>query len=282
MKTVTISRGLPASGKTTWAETMLGNNPGMFKRINKDDIRAMLDNSKWSKDNEKFVLRVRDELILMALNEGKHVIIDDTNGHHKHVENIKKLVKGMNVQVNIKEFNVDIEECIERDLKRQNSVGEKVIRNMYNQFFKPERKIYNPDLLYPEAIICDIDGTLAQTSDRSPYDWKRVGEDSVNVPIAQILKTARQDIILLSGRDSICRDETIAWLEKHNINYDKLYMRPEGDNRKDVIIKKELFDNHVRDKFNVSFVLDDRLQVCQLWHSMGLTLLRVGDPDANF
>jgi len=119
-------------------------------------------------------------------------------------------------------------------------------------------------------------------SDRSPYDWKRVGEDSVNVPIAQILKTARQDIILLSGRDSICRDETIAWLEKHNINYDKLYMRPEGDNRKDVIIKKELFDNHVRDKFNVSFVLDDRLQVCQLWHSMGLTLLRVGDPDANF
>ena len=282
MKTVTISRGLPASGKTTWAETMLGNNPGMFKRINKDDIRAMLDNSKWSKDNEKFVLRVRDELILMALNEGKHVIIDDTNGHHKHVENIKKLVKGMNVQVNIKEFNVDIEECIERDLKRQNSVGEKVIRNMYNQFFKPERKIYNPDLLYPEAIICDIDGTLALMSDRSPYDWKRVGEDSVNVPIAQILKTARQDIILLSGRDSICRDETIAWLEKHNINYDKLYMRPEGDNRKDVIIKKELFDNHVRDKFNVSFVLDDRLQVCQLWHSMGLTLLRVGDPDANF
>jgi hypothetical protein len=138
----------------------------------------------------------------------------------------------------------------------------------------------------PKAIICDIDGTLSKMSDRSPFDWKRVGEDSVKEPIKDILKkfkdAGEHTIIILSGRDSICRDETSKWLIDNDVPHDTLHMRPIRDNRKDVIVKKELFDEHIRDKFDVSFVMDDRLQVCRLWHSMGLTLLRVGDPCADF
>ena len=62
----------------------------------------------------------------------------------------------------------------------------------------------------------------------------------------------------------------------------EIHMRKAGDNRKDAIIKKELFDEHIRDKYYVDYIVDDRLQVCRLWYSLGLTILRVGDPDANF
>jgi len=139
MKKVILTKGLPGSGKSTWAKEMVNKFPGRYKRINKDDLRAMLDDSKHSKDNEKFILKVRDTLILLALNEGKDVIIDDTNLASKHEEHIKQLVRGIAV-VNIQDFTeIPIETCIKRDLKRFNSVGEKVIRDMYNQFlFKKE------------------------------------------------------------------------------------------------------------------------------------------------
>jgi hypothetical protein len=53
-------------------------------------------------------------------------------------------------------------------------------------------------------------------------------------------------------------------------------MRPEGDNRKDSIVKRELFDTHVRNKFYIDFVLDDRDQVVDMWRNdLGLTCLQV-------
>jgi len=65
MKKVILTKGLPASGKTTWAKKVLKDNPGAYKRINKDELRLMLDGGKWSHDNEKFILGRR--VLLAAL-----------------------------------------------------------------------------------------------------------------------------------------------------------------------------------------------------------------------
>ena len=43
-----ITKGLPASGKSTWARQKVKESNGTLKRINKDDIRAMVEDSKWS------------------------------------------------------------------------------------------------------------------------------------------------------------------------------------------------------------------------------------------
>lgn len=116
---------------------------------------------------------------------------------------------------------------------------------------------------------------------RSPFDWKRVGEDDVDDVIADIVCGLyyydAYKIIVMSGRDSACRAETEEWLEKHNIAHDELFMRAEGDMRKDNIVKAELFDEHVRDNFDVKFVLDDRDQVVRMWRQMGLTCLQVAE-----
>ena len=58
-------------------------------------------------------------------------------------------------------------------------------------------------------------------------------------------------MILVSGRDEVCRSETEAWLEKHDIEYKALFMRPAGDKRKDTIVKREIFDREIRDKYAV-------------------------------
>lgn len=277
MKTVTITTGLPASGKTTWAKAQLIKHPGMYKRINKDDLRDMLDGGKFSKSNEDFILSVRDSLIEQALLEGKHAIVDDTNLSSKHINRIKELVKAFNkkhkdqVQVTVKEFHVDLETCIDRDSKRAKPVGREVITTMYNQFLKKDKatEYMQQDESLPTAIIVDVDGTIAEKGTRSPFNWKAVGNDTPIEHVIEVVNALSEDynIILLSGRDSVCRPETKQWLIDNQVQYDLLYMRPEGSREKDTVVKKKLFEDHIKDKYYVKFVMDDRNSVVDMWRN---------------
>lgn len=84
---------------------------------------------------------------------------------------------------------------------------------------------------------------------------------------------------MLSGREDSCFNQTKDWLEFYEIPYDRLLMRSDGDNRKDDIIKKEIFDKYIKDKLNVHFVLDDRNFVIKMWRSMGIPTLQVNYGD---
>src|SRR5688500_13539451 len=96
----------------------------------------------------------------------------------------------------------------------------------------------------PRAVIVDIDGTLAIRGDRSPYDWSRVGEDQPNPAVIELVQTiaaaGRHRVILVSGRDEVCRWQTEMWLAAHHVGWDELHMRPHKDNRKDSILKAEI------------------------------------------
>lgn len=281
MLKVIILQGLPASGKSTWAKKELADNPGKYKRVNKDELRAMLDGGKWSSDNEKFVLKVRDQIIMDAFLEGKHLIIDDTNLHPKHVERITDLCKGV-ATVEIKNFDTSVDECIKRDSKRSSPVGKKVIQDMYKQYLqtKPPVIEHNPNL--PTAIMCDMDGTLALMQNRSPYDGARCNEDKLNYPVYHVLSRyfgTGMHVILCSGRSSEWRDITEEWLSVNGVPYTELLMRAEGDVRNDAIVKEELYNTYIRDKYNVLFVLDDRNRVVEKWREMGLTVFQVADGD---
>lgn len=283
-----MTKGLPGSGKSTWAKEQL--KKGGYKRVNKDDLRRMLDDGKWSGKNEDFVLEVRDSIITDAFHNGYNVIVDDTNLHPKHEETLRRIAKdakivyGFDVQFEIKDFtDVPIEECIKRDLQRLESVGERVIRKMYNDFLAPkyDPPIWNDKL--PYAIICDLDGTLALFGNANPYNRDFL-QDKLNMPVQEILRAMYRYegspyIILLSGREGKFKDMTIEWLQKNEVWYESLYMRAEGDLRNDAIIKEELYREHIEGKYNVLFVLDDRNRVVDLWRRLGLTCLQVADGD---
>lgn len=283
--TIYFLKGLPGSGKTTYAKKHQEHDPNCI-RINKDDLRAMMHAGKHSKGREQQIIDVRDFLINYALESGQNVIIDDTNYHQKHEVKIREIAKEYDAEVKVIDFSDASEEhlqkCIENDLHRLNSVGEKVIRTMRNQYLMPKvEKPEPPEHIVDgdEVIICDIDGTLALFGDANPYD-RDFSKDEVNEPVRHILKQYSRApfpprIILFSGRKNEHREQTEKWLHDNKIPHDELNMRIEGDIRKDTIVKREMYESQVKGKYNVIFVLDDRNQVVQQWRELGLTCLQV-------
>lgn len=277
---VLLLRGLPASGKTTFAKD-LARKDGNWVRVNKDDLRNMLNGGKWSGKHERRIVQLERQLAEETLKDGKNVVVDDTNFNLAHERRYRELAKQYNADFEIKEFDTPLEECIKRDNARPNGVGETVIRRMYNQYLKPAPVKYTPDPMLQPAIVCDIDGTLAHMRDRSPYDWGKVGNDKVDIPIAWLTSILFRSVsvILVSGRDASCHKETQDWLAKNGICYTKLIMRKEGDNRPDEVVKEEMFNENIRGNYNVKFVLDDRNKVVDMWRQLGLKCLQVAEGD---
>ena len=302
MKKILILRGLPASGKSTFARNLINENKGEWKRLNKDELRAMLDNSIHTSANEKFVECVRDFMLVEALKEGKNVVIDDTNLSERTVERIQKVIQrfekdtGDVVKIEFKTMETSLEECLARDEIRDKKVGRDVILRMYNDQIAKEKlpnikskkdielskrgpHYQTQDDTLPPAILCDLDGTLAIIHNRSPFDSVRCETDLLNEPIAEILKNYASmgvKIILMSGRDEAARRPTKNWLAYNRIPYDALFMRDTGDTRKDSVVKKELYEAHIKGHYFVKFVLDDRNQVVDIWRlELGLPCLQV-------
>ena len=139
---------------------------------------------------------------------------------------------------------------------------------------------YRPKPDSPAAIVCDIDGTLALHNSRGPFEFDKVETDDINTPVYEFLNmyyNSGAQVVLLSGRQEEYRKHTQRWLLKHMVAYDHLFMRPAGDRRSDDIVKLELFDNHVRKRFKVSHVLDDRDRCVYLWRKLGLPCWQVAE-----
>ena len=285
---VVFTIGLPGSGKSTWAKNM-AKSP-CWKRVNRDELRLMLDFKQFDYKNEKFITKVEKELILSALDSGNSVIIDATNLNKDRVRERKAIIKGYypDVQFETKNFlNVAIEKCIANDLKRENSVGSKVIYDMWarynpdpSEYCRLQSSVIGGISVDHKIVLVDVDGTLALMKDRSPFEWSKVIYDAVRVDIVAMvnaLKESGHRIIVMSGRDSICREDTITWLDKvAGVQYDELYMRAEGDQRKDVVIKRELFDKHIAGTgCIVALAIDDRPCMVRMYKEMGITTINV-------
>lgn len=126
-----ICYGIPASGKTTWAKNQVLISNGEYVRVNRDDLRALINCSIWSKERERLIKQVRDSIITIYLKAGKHVIVDDTNIEGDNMEHLTNLGHELQAVVEIKDFPIDLDEAIKRDSKRQIPVGGVVIRRMY-------------------------------------------------------------------------------------------------------------------------------------------------------
>lgn len=268
-------RGLPASGKSTWAKKKCEEDSNIV-RVNKDDLRAMMG-GKFTGGKEDVVLRTRDNFILAATLSGKSVIVDDTNYHPKHLTRIQEISNGLEIE--IIDFDTPVDECIKRDAKREKPVGKAVIMDMYRKYVKQIPEQIKHDDTLPNAIIVDIDGTLAHMDNkRSPYDYTKVSGDRCDEIILGLVSKYAEDgfiILIVSGRKDECLEETREWLGLNDVPCNKLLMRKTGDNRADYIVKKEIYDEYIKGKYNVEFVLDDRDQVVNMWREEGLKCFQV-------
>jgi predicted kinase len=270
MKKLLMLKGLPGSGKSYFSKELV-NDP-RWKRVNKDDLRAMMHNSNFSGKMERYIIDARDMLISYWLENDFNVVVDDTNFNPIHEEKLRQIANEFSAEFEVKYFNVDINTCIKRDMKRPDSVGVQVIWDMYNKYVSHPKKCEHANELLP-CFICDIDGTLADNSGRNPYSPK-VHQDPLIETTAMVVRTLSEKypVIYMSGRTSCTYDQTCEWLHKYGLmnNSHGLFMRANGDIRKDDRIKRELYETYIEKHYQVLFVLDDRPQVVRMWKELGI------------
>lgn len=301
MSTLVLTRGLPASGKTTWARAWVAEAPERRARVNRDDLRAQLFGAFHGLTfaQEAAVTEASRASVLALLKTGRDVVADDMNLRPKYVREWRRFVASHGHDLETVELPVEVDVAIGRDAQRDRQVGAEAIRAIAGKFTRrgallsvpddaPEAGVERVAYVAPEgapvAVVVDIDGTLALHNGRSPYDLHLCGDDLPNAPVVEAVRHARAGgagIVFCSGREDSAREDTEAWLRRHvaRIDEEPLLMRAADDKRRDSIVKRELFDRHIRDHYAVAYVLDDRNQVVEMWRSLGLTVLQVAEGD---
>ena len=141
------------------------------------------------------------------------------------------------------------------------------------------------------AYIFDIDGTLADCSQRLHFiqqekpDWESFYKDCVydrpilpTLFLAQTLQDANKDLIFVTGRPEKYMEETLNWLcNQFDTNSVILMMRKDGDHRPDYIVKKEIYEEYIKNHFVIYGIFEDRKQCVDMWRSLGLTCYQVAD-----
>lgn len=127
-----VLRGLPASGKSTIAKQIVKDEDAI--RVNKDLIREMMFFG-YDPEDEKWVKWVETEIARIMLGQGISVVVDDTNLKKIDIVNWQTFseVQGFPLPI-IQEINTPVDVCIDRDTRRENSVGSKRIREMAEKF----------------------------------------------------------------------------------------------------------------------------------------------------
>lgn len=301
MSSIKVTRGVPGSGKSTWAHAWVAEDPEHRTRVNRDDIRAMIGvkGGVGTNEQERMVSALEEQAVKAMLSKGYDVVVDAT---HLSARFAKRWFQ-FSDDVEFVDFGVDLGTAIQRDEFRQSAGGRGVGASVIESFFKrfhidggtgklPDPPVrdtkavkfapYVPDESLPKAIIVDIDGTLAHATGRSPYDPTRYHEDEVDPIIRDLVNhywNLGITVLVTSGRDAAYYVATRDWLDINEIFFDKLIMRPQGDVRNDSIVKDELFEQHIKPYFNVLFALDDRNRVVDMWREKGIKTLQVQPGD---
>lgn len=141
MTTLTITMGLPASGKSTWARQEAARTGAVL--VSRDDLRAMLHPGEWPHGDlmwEAWCTVAHHGAIKALLRDGANVIAHDTNLSLDYRRALETAARLADADFVVKDFtDVPLEECITRDAARwPHRVGEKVIRAMWERHLAPE------------------------------------------------------------------------------------------------------------------------------------------------
>ncbi|SLJ31397.1 Predicted kinase [Mycobacteroides abscessus subsp. abscessus] len=311
---LTAMRGYPGSGKSTKAKEIAAATGAV--RVCRDDLRKMLHDNHYTgkTECEEQVTTAERAQVHALLKAGTSVVVDATHLEPRWLRKWQKMAAQYGAEFEVIDVDTGQLKCAANDLLRkargERHVGSDVIRRMATRYpIKNWPKVtqletFNPEPVewiegLPEAIIVDIDGTVAHMTGRSPYDYTQVHTDVVDEPVRWLVNLVYEErfacelgpdhfyprILFVSGRDDECRDETAKWLDNNGIPFDELHMRPtgakdaNGNKLPDYRVKYDLFNQYIRGKYNVRFVLDDRDQVVNLWRALGLKCLQVQPGD---
>jgi predicted kinase len=299
--------GVSGSGKSAYSQEYIRNYPN-YVRVNRDSCREQFTGLKASVYNkrpvpglEKSINDIQHENIRFFLNAGKSIIVDNCHLKQKYINEILDKYNHL-VDIELVFINTNVEICKARVCTRDGSNTDYIDRQIKDyseleKYYSGKNLIYPKtnsriiqDLSLPKAVIFDIDGTLSDSSHRNIYDGEKVYDDNIIPSVVTLVRfylSSGYNIIFMSGREDKYEKETQRWLED-KVLLDKsgdyfLYMRNSKDQRRDSIVKTELFKKHVEGNYYVEAVFDDRLQVLEeCWSKLGLFTINVNQGNIRF
>ncbi len=292
-----LVQGISGSGKTTWAKQWVEEDPIHRIRLNYDDLRCMLG-KYWVPEREPLMKKIFDIALDNALVSGYNIVIDNmSNLNPKHQEEYQKLIENWNsknpnkYEIEFKLIDTPLEVCIERDSKREIPIGEKVIRQQWRKYrnYIIQQSIKemldnqlkeDPNLHH--CIIVDMDATLCFNTSGRPFYGPGTSEQIINdIPNTNVIDLVKAycetydcELVVITGRDESCRKATLEWLDKYYLYPNLLLMRKEGDYSKGDECKKKLYEENIKDKYNVDLVFEDSSKVVKMYRDLGLTVLQ--------
>jgi|SRR5688500_3564166 len=309
---VSITVGLPGSGKTTQALLIQAKDPLNTILVSRDDLRMTLfhDDGILQPWQETHITKVQKDIVKGAVKANKHVIIHDMNLREKYRKEWADIAHDYGAEFEVIDCTqVSLAECLQRAQKRRLEGGRDVPQDVIRQLaekFKSTLKAdtWKPYKLYaegafsapvsyekvewvpgvPGAIIVDVDGTVADcTSVRSPYDETKYHLDKPKRDVIDMVRYHAYNldhrVIFVSGRHKDGYKVTEEWLFEHvKVPIEGLFMRYERGTE-DSVIKANLFNQHIRGKYNIVCVYDDRNRVVDMWRSLGLLCCQVAKGD---
>lgn len=247
------------------------------------------------------------DLFDQAVKASKNVIVDRMNFTKGQRSRYLDLAKANGYTSKIVVLHQSYEVCYERCVNRKDHETikeENAARSALNMFFSKYERVEDgeadvvnrmwPEGDKPKVVWSDLDGTLCDVSHRRHFvrcedgqrkDWKgffdAMVDDTVNESVAQTLAkfATSHKIVLCSGRPDNYKRQTEAWLNKHGIYYNDLFMRSRSDQRQDNVVKEILLDFEVLTRYSIEFCLDDRNQVVKMLRQRGLTVFQVAEGD---
>lgn len=291
---ITILVGPPGCGKSTWALDYLQAhwNRDTLVRINQDEQGK----------------QQHHEIFNQALADRKDIVVDRMNFDTKQRNRYLNPAKQAGYDTRIIVFHTPMEECLQRCNGRTNHPtikNKQDAQKAVSFFFKNYERVQDSEAdevlrqgwkprKFAKAIVCDLDGTMANVEHRRGYvraddladgekfrpNWKKFFEEMVNDPVNEwcreitSMMTERYPIIFATGRPADYEEHTKLWLDMNNLYGQFLFMRQAGDYRKDSIVKEIILEFEIKPRYNILFVLDDRQQVVDMWRKHGYTVLQ--------
>lgn len=333
MKDIIILQGISNSGKSTWTR----QHPDYYV-ISRDLIRENLVDGKEKLQKyfshgmdfqiEEYVTQIEEQELAKHISKNHKIIIDNCNLVKKYIQTYVDIFADFDYpieNVEIKKFNIDVEEAIRRSkLRDKIPINENVIRKQYEQsksgfnltleMYRDEENKHwvskrnkkkwhytNFDIMpyetkFKSYVICDLDGTSAHRQIlekdkiymRSFYDYESAYNDKPDTAVRFILHSLFEKgikIIFVSGRKESSRKFTEDFIEDKLLfskNDYKLFMREDGDNRSDDIVKYEIFNRNLRKLPGIFAVFDDRKRVIAMWEELGIKVMNCGKLNEEF
>jgi hypothetical protein len=215
--------------------------------------------------------------------------VSDTNLNPKTLDAWIQRGNEEGYEVEIKYFPITLEEAFKRNEKRGAlALPRNVLIEQWKKWLDITNfKRYEPDYDKPKAIVCDIDGTVAEMISRGPFEWDKVGEDQPRFKVINLVEaiyshSGADELIFVSGRDGVAFTETQRWLQKNIDIPFSLFMRDAGDGRPDTIVKEEIFWNDIAPNYCVEYWFDDRPAVVRRMKDIGLNVIDVSQGYNEF